>query len=175
MKRLAAGALLSLLLVAAVSCGDSKTDTSSTKPTNTTAGTMKPADGSGASTTAMSTNSGGDAGDFCTKLADETEKTAGFAASIGTPQQAAKMAEISTDNASILAAAPSDIHDAIAKVYAVSETSMQALSATDKVAAAKAATDAMKDPAVTKALADYSAWVKSNCADKATKILAGGL
>ena len=33
----------------------------------------------------------------------------------------------------------------------------------------------MTDPAVTKAISDYTAWVTANCGDKATTILSGGL
>ena len=112
-------------------------------------------------------------------LAADTEKTASFRASIGTPQQAAKLAEVKADNDAVLADAPSEIHDAIAKVYAVSELARKALegglSPADKAVAAGKAATAVASPEVKAALADYKAWVQSNCGSLAPKILAGGL
>ncbi len=112
-------------------------------------------------------------------LAADTGKTAAFAASIGTPTQAAKLAEITADNDAILAAAPAGVHDAVAKVYAVSALARAALdpslSATDKAAAGARAATAVGTPEVKAAITDYKTWVQANCGSAAAKILSGGL
>jgi hypothetical protein len=130
----------------------------------------------GALTTTKAT-AGTNAGEFCTRLAAETEETSALAASLGTPDRAAKMAPIKSDNAAILATAPAEIHDAIVKVCAVSELATDALSSTasaaDRAASAKATTAATSDPTVKTAIADYTAWVKANCGDQTAKILSG--
>ena len=87
------------------------------------------------------------------------------------------MAQIKSDNAAILAAAPSEIHDAIAKVYAVGQLGTDALSdsqsAADRVARAEAIAAATSDPAFKTAIADYTTRAKANCGDQITKILSG--
>jgi hypothetical protein len=172
MKKITAATLLSLLLLAA-GCGSS---VSKTSPTS--AGSSPSTAAGGASTTtAAASGMGTDA--FCSLLASETEKTAGFAAAIGTPQQAAKVAEIKAANDEVLAAAPPSIHAAIAKVYAVSEIARKALDTTltpaQKRAAGLAAAAAVRTPGVTGAIARYKAWVTANCGGLAPKILSGGL
>jgi len=176
MKRLSATvSALAFVLIAFAGCSSTKSSTSSSATTAsppTTATT-----GAAASTTAKPST--GDAAAFCTKLASEADLTAGFAASIGTPQQAAKLAEIKAANDAILAAAPADIHDAISTVYQVSETARKALdptlSAAEKQAARAAATSAISDPKVKSAIASYKAWVTANCGSLTSKILSGGV
>ena len=87
MKRIATAA--AIVVLAAAGCGSSSSSKSSS------------------SSTTAAKSSGGDAGAFCSMLAADTEKTASFAASIGTPQQAAKLAEVKADNDAVLADAPS--------------------------------------------------------------------
>jgi hypothetical protein len=174
-KILAVAASFAVIFVAATGC--SSKSSSSASPSSTTAA---PASGSGGSTTSTkAAASGGDAGAFCTMLAADTDKTAAFAASIGTPEQAAKLAEVKADNDAVLAAAPSDIHDAVAKVYAVSEIARKALdtslSPAEKRAAGSEAAAAVGTPEVKAAIADYKTWVQANCGDLSAKILAGGL
>lgn len=173
MKRIATAATVVFLALAAAGCGSSSASKSSSSST-----TSPDRSAGGSSTTAAKT-SGGDAGAFCSMLAADTEKTASFAASIGTPQQAAKLAEIKADNDAVLADAPSEIHDAITKVYAVSELARKALesglSPADKSAAGRTAASAVGTPEVKAAIADYKAWVQANCGSLAPKILAGGV
>jgi hypothetical protein len=165
MKSLTRTAVLVVLLVVAASCGSSKSTTASTNPS------------AGVATTTTKAAAGTNTGGFCTRLAAETEATSALAASLGTPDQAAKVAQIKSDNAAILAAAPAEIHDAIVKVYAVSELASDALSGTasaaDRAATAKATAAAASDPAFKTAIADYTAWVKANCGDQTAKILSG--
>lgn len=169
---------LAFAVLAFAGCSSTKSSTSSS------ATTASPPSTAAATATTVATApttvkaSTGDAAAFCTKLAAEADLTAGFAASIGTPQQAAKLAEIKAANDAILAAAPADIHDAIATVYAVSETARKALdttlSAAEQQAARAAATSAIADPKVKTAIASYKAWVTANCGSLSGKILSGG-
>ena len=98
MKRIATAAAI-VVLVFAAGCGSSSSSKSSSSTTAP--------DASGGSSTTAAKPSGADAGAFCSMLAADTEKTASFAASIGTPQQAAKLAEVKADNDAVLADAPS--------------------------------------------------------------------
>ena len=111
-------------------------------------------------------------------LADGTDTTAAFMAALGTPDQAAKLAEVKADNDAIVAAAPAEIHDAVTQFYAISETARAALdptlSAADKRAAGAAAAAAATTPEAKAAIADYRTWVTANCGSLTTKILAGG-
>jgi hypothetical protein len=180
MKRISATvSTLAFVLIAFAGCSSTKSSTSSSATTASppTTASASVTTVSGAPTTAKAST--GDAAAFCTKLASEADLTAGFAASIGTPQQAAKLAEIKAANDAILAAAPADIHAAIATVYQVSETARKALdptlSAADKQAARAAATSAIVDPKVKSAITSYKAWVTANCGSLSSKILSGGL
>ena len=170
MKTLGRAVVLPVGLIVAVGCGNSKSTIASSNPSTTQAA-------GATTTTSKAAASGGNTGEFCTRLASETEATTALKKSIGTPDQAAKVARIKTDNAAILVAAPSEIHDAIAKVYAVSELATNALSgsqsAADRVASAKATAAATSDPAFKTAIADYTAWVTTNCGDQTAKILSG--
>ena len=112
-------------------------------------------------------------------LAADTDKTAAFAASIGTPAEVAKLAEIKADNDAILAAAPSDAHDAVAKFHELSALAHVALdsslSAGAKAAAAAEAATAAGTPEVKAAITDEKTWVQTNCGSLSSKILSGGL
>jgi hypothetical protein len=170
MKNLMKTVALAGVLLIAVACSSSKTAT--TSPTS-----AAPAAGASTSTTAKTSSSSGDTAAFCAKLAAEADQTTAFAASVGTPAQAAKLADLKAANADIAASAPDAIHDAVAKFYAISELADNALTSTnpaEKAAAVKAAADAAKDPAAKSAIADYTAWVQANCGDQTSKILSAG-
>ena len=173
MKRIpAVAATLVFVLVGLAGCSSTKSSTAASSSTST-------ASTSAAGATSTTAGGSGDPSAFCAQLAADTEKTAGFAASIGTPQQAAKLAEIKADNDAVLAAAPAEIHDAIASVYRVSELAQAALdgtlSAADKRAASAAASAAVATPEVKAAIASYKDWVGANCGSLSAKILSGGL
>ena len=169
MKRILTFAVMLGYLVAVASgCGSSSSKGSSSTTTAPKASSNGSGSGSGKSPVA-----------FCSMLAADTDKTAAFAASIGTPTQAAKLAEINADNGAILAAAPSDVHDAVAKFYEVSALARAALdpslSAGAKAAAAANAATAVGTPEAKAAIADYKTWVQTNCGSLSSKILSGGL
>ena len=164
-----AAAVVTFLLVTASGCGSSSASTASSS--STTAPT-------GATTTTAAT-SGGSTTAFCTTLASAAAKTGALAASIGTPQQAAKLAEIKADNDAIVAAAPSAIRGAVTKFYEISNLARaaldQSLSPAERAAAGGRAATAVATPEAKAAIADYKAWVSANCGSLATTILAGGL
>ena len=119
MKNLLKVTAVAGLLLIAVGCSSSKTAT--TSPTSA-------AGGSTTTTVAKSSSGSGDAAAFCSKLAAEADQTKAFAAAVGTPDQAAKLADLKAANADIAASAPDAIHDAVAKFYAISELADTALS-----------------------------------------------
>ena len=178
MKRIStAVATLSFVLFAAAGCGSSKPSTAA--PSTTAPASAGATSTSAAAATTVKASGGLDSAAFCAKLADETEKTAGLAAAIGTPQQAAKLAEIRAANASIVAAAPAELHAAIVTVYKVSELAQKALDPTlgaaDKRAAGAAAAAAAGAADTKAAIATYKAWVQAHCGALSSKILSGGL
>ena len=164
-----AAAIVTFLFVAAPGCGSSTASKASSSSTTALAG---------ATTTAAAT-SGGSTTAYCSMLATAAGKTAAFAASIGTPQQAAKLAEIKADNDAIVAAAPSGIRSAVTKFYGISNLARAALdpslSPADKAAAGQRAATAVGTPEAKAAIADYKAWVSANCGSLATTILSGGV
>ena len=169
MKRILTFAVtLGFLVAVASGCGSSSSKGSSSTTTAPKASSNGSGSGSGKSPVA-----------FCSMLAADTDKTAAFAASIGTPSQAAKLAEIKADNDAILAAAPSDVHDAVAKFYEVSALARAALdpslSAGAKATAVAKAATAVGTPEVKAAIANYKTWVQTNCGSLSSKILSGGL
>ena len=165
-----AAAIVTFLFVAAPGCGSSTASKASSSSTTALAG---------ATTTAAAATSGGSTTAYCSMLATAAGKTAAFAASIGTPQQAAKLAEIKADNDAIVAAAPSGIRSAVTKFYGISSLARAALdpslSPADKAAAGQRAATAVGTPEAKAAIADYKAWVSANCGSLATTILSGGV
>jgi len=159
---------LCFLVAVATGCGSSSAKSSSSTTTTPNA--------SNKSTTSASATS---PAAFCSMLAADTDKTAAFAASIGTPTQAAKLAEIKADNDAIVAAAPSGVRDAVTKFYKISGLARAALdpslSAGAKAAAAAQATAAAAGPDAKAAIANYKVWVQTNCGSLSSKILSGGL
>ena len=171
-RRRRSAVVLVVAAFVASSCGGS-----TTVAKDTTTSTTSASGSAGNSTTVpAAASSGGNAGDFCAKLTDELDKSKALAASVGTPAQAAALAEIETANASIVAAAPPELHDTMIKINEMSAAARNALTATpaDRAAAAKAAAATVSDPAVKAATATYTAWVTTNCGASATAILNGG-
>ena len=164
-----AAAIVTFLFVTAAGCGSSSASKASSPSTTAPTG----------ATTTTGAPSGGRPTAFCSLLATDAGKTAGFAASIGTPQQAAKLAEITADNNAIVAAAPSEIRGAVTKFYEISTLARaaldQSLSPAEKAAAGGRAATAVATPEAKAAIADYKAWVSANCGSLATTILSGGL
>jgi hypothetical protein len=173
MRRIAAvTAMVTLALLAATGCGSSGGSSASSPST-----TQASAERAGSSTTVAA--SGTSTTEFCSMLATATGKVAGLAASIGTPEQTAKLAEVKADNDAIVAAAPADIHDAVATFYAVSELAQQALdpslSASERASLGSQAATQAGSAEAKAAIADYTTWVTANCGDLATEILSGGV
>ncbi len=164
-----AAAVVTFLFVAAPACGSSGASKASSSSTTAPTG----------STTTTAATSGGSSTAFCSMLATAAGKTAAFAASIGTPQQAAKLAEIKADNEAIVAAAPSGVRSAVTKFYEISNLGRAALdpslSPAEKAAAGGRAATEVGTPEAKTAIADYKAWVSANCGSLATTILSGGL
>ena len=164
-----AAAVVTFLLVAVAGCGSSSASKASSPSTTAPPG----------ATSTTGARSGGSPTAFCSLLAADTGKTAAFAASIGTPQQAAKLAEIAADNTAIVAAAPSEIRGAVTKFFEIATLARAALdrglSPAEKAAAAGRTATAVATPEAKAAIADYKAWVSANCGSLATTILSGGL
>jgi len=180
MLRFAPVSVLCAVAVLTVGCGSSKSSVATSPSSSAPASSVStsPSVDSASTTTAGGSSGGGDSAAFCSRLAAEVDKIAGFAAALRTPQQAAKLAEIEADNAAILAAAPSDLHDALAEVNTASTLSRKVLTGTaaERIAASKAAADLVKSAQWRTAVADYTAWVNGHCSALAHKILiaAGG-
>ena len=171
MNNLTKAAVLTGLLLIAVACSSSKPTVSAASTT-----TLAAPPAAGDSTTTTASSSDGDPAAYCAKLAAATDTRAALAAAIGTPNQAAAVADTQATNQDLVTSAPAAIHDDLVAVFHLSEMGVTALlsnSTADKMAALQAEQAAAKDPANVAAQADYKAWVQANCGDLSAKILGG--
>lgn len=168
-------AAVALVLLTLAGCSSSKSSTSTA--TTTGGGASTSAGATTSSATSSTVESGSSSSDFCNLLSAGVDRAKGLAAAVGTAGLASKLAEVKADNKAVLDAAPAELHDAVAKVYAVSEKGQAALdpslSSAQKAAAASAAMTAMRTPEVKAAIATYKSWVTAHCGTQATKILSG--
>lgn len=115
--------------------------------------------------------------DFCNLLKDGRDKANALIAAIGSPDFASKLAEVKESNDAGVAAAPAELHDALAKFYEVSEIAQRALdpsiSPSEKADLTNQARTQATSPEMAAAIETYKTWVNAHCGALAAPILEG--
>ncbi len=174
------------MLFAVAGCSSSSSSKASTSNPSSTVASNTVASGTVASgnTTAPTTGAtpppqgGNSANAFCNRLAAGVDHLAAFQAGLRSGNTTTAMEQIAAENKAILAAAPSDIHDALATVNSASEKAAKmldrSLSSADRAALSQEVAAITTSAAWKTAVADYTKWVTANCGTLGTKILTAG-
>lgn len=170
--KLLVGMVVVLLLGAAACSSSSSTKSGATTSSKTsTASTSSTSPSSSSTSSSSATTGSGGAAAFCATLLETKQRSESLVPKVAAGDPMA-LEEIAKDNAAVLAAAPSELHDALAKVQQEADLARTALQATGAArATASANMLAMtKDPSFKAAVATYTQWVNAHCGADAAKI-----
>ncbi len=177
--RLAAGFAIPAIVFSLASCGSSTAAKlpGSSSGVDSSSSTARPNSNPGSATeSTKAPASGSSANDFCNRLALGVDRLQAYAKEIRT-NHADFIAKVTAENKAVLAAAPSELHDALATINTAAEKtraiSDPSASTADRATASKALSAFIGQPQYKAAGQQYKTWVKTNCGALAPKILLG--